>query len=201
MAQSRAINQLVETLHQQSTQTQAAKTDEEGENEKKMLKIRENFLASEIDGYNPKRPGEWITSVRKLLQTHGISWLEDNEEQQLEEPGVTPELRDMLDAAVTLVAEKTLPIDAKVRLGVHHKSYSINQLLEEFTVKLIDRSGTRQDELRTIATKIKMRRNRDIAEYITKHRILRNDMIEAGCEEIANDTNEARTVQYILQGL
>lgn len=100
-------------------------------------------------------------------------------EQELDETGVTPALRDMLDASVTLVAEKALTIDAKVHLKVQHKSFPISQLLEKYTEVLMDQSGTQQDEIRAIATKIKMRKNREIAEYITKHSILRNDMIDA----------------------
>lgn len=126
--------------------------------------------------------------VQKLLKTHGVTWFEDSEEQQLDEPGVTPQIRDIMDALATIVAGKTLPIDAKVRIGIQNKSYPLNQLLEEFTDTLMKSTTTRQDELRKIATKMKMRKNHDMAEYITKHRILRNDKIYAGCEEIIKDT-------------
>lgn len=59
----------------------------------------------------------------------------------------------------------------------------------------MDRSTTRQDEFSQVATKIKMPRNRSMSEHITKDRILRNDMIDAGCEEIVNDMEEERRVQ------
>lgn len=65
----------------------------------------------------------------------------------------------------------------------------------------MDRSGQRKDELRAVATKIKMRRNWDVSEYLKKHRILQNDMIDENCDEIIQDSKEGRTVQYILQKL
>lgn len=95
-----------------------------------MLKIHENILVSTIDLFNPIRTGESITSVQKLLQTAHEACLGDSEEQQLMGPGVTPQLREMLDLVVTLIVEKALTIDGKVRLGVHHKSFPINQLSE-----------------------------------------------------------------------
>lgn len=74
---------------------------------------------------------EWITSVQKFLQTHGAVWMEDSKEEQLSEPEMTPKLRDMLDSSVKLVPENDLTIEAKVRVGVHHKSFPIDWLLEE----------------------------------------------------------------------
>lgn len=59
----------------------------------------------------------------------------------------------------------------------------------------MDISGTGQDEFRTAAIKINMQRSRDIPEYITKHRILRNDMNDARCEEIVKAAKEERTFQ------
>lgn len=38
-------------------------------------------------------------------------------------------------------------------------------------------------------------------EYITKHRILRNESFDANCDKIIKDANEERNVKYILQGL
>lgn len=110
---------------------------------KKLLKTRDNILGSTIEAFNPKGPGEWITEGQKLLQTHGVAWLEDSVAQHVAETGVTPQLREMLEAAATIVAEKALKIDAKVRLGVHHKSISINQLLEEYTQTFMDKSSRR----------------------------------------------------------
>lgn len=137
-----------------------------------------------------------MDNIRKnMLQTHGINWIEDKKEQQLEETGVKPELRDMLDSTVTLLAEKALQIDATVRSVVHHKSYPMNQLQEECTETFIDRLCTHSEKLRTVATKIKMRRNRDIAKNITKNRILRNNMVDVGCEEIVQGEKEEQTVQ------
>lgn len=122
LAQSRTVNHLAETLQQQSTQGHAMQgLTDEAKQEKKLLKIRDNVLASTVESYNPRRPGEWIASVQKLLNTHGFVWLEDSGEEQLTEPDVTPQLRAMLDSAVTLMAEKASTIDAKVGLGVHHK--------------------------------------------------------------------------------
>lgn len=72
----------------------------------------------------------------------------------------------MLDSAVTLVAEKALKINSKDRLGVKHKLFPIAQLFEEFKGVFMERYSTRQDELRLIANKIKMRRNRLIKYYI-----------------------------------
>lgn len=106
--------------------------------------------------------------------------MEENKEQLLDEHGVIPELRDMLDFVVTPVTEMALTFDAKVRLEVHHKSYSIKQLLEEFTDKFMDRSSTREDDLRAIATKIKMGRKGDIAGYIKNNRILLIYLIDSG---------------------
>lgn len=134
----------------------------------------------------------------KTPTPNGIEWLKDKD---LREPGITDEIRGMLDAAVTWVAEDALPIEVKVRLGVYSKQMTTAQLLEEFDKKYIDRSETRQDELRAVASKIKMRKNRTILDYVTKHRILRNDMIDAGCPEILHDTTEKMTIYYILKGL
>lgn len=196
LEQSRVVNQLVETIQHQNTQPQVIQDHEEdAEMEKKMLKVRENILFSTIEPFNAKRPGEWITSVQKRLQTHRLVWLEESEEDQLTEPGITHKVHEMLDSAVTLVAEKAVTLDAKVLLGVHHKSYHIAQLLEEYTDVYMDKSATPQEELWLIATKIKMRRKRSIIDYITKHQILRNDMIDANCTEIIQDESEARKVE------
>lgn len=35
-----------------------------------------------------------------------------------------------------------------------------------------------------------MRRNRSVLEYVTKHRTLRKDMLNAGCTEILKDVDE-----------
>lgn len=75
-------------------------------------------------------------------------------------------------------------IDGKERLGVYHKSFLIAELLENYTVTYMERSSTSQDELRAMETKTKMRRNSSMTHYITKHRILRNDMIDANCDEV-----------------
>lgn len=46
-----------------------------------------------------------------------------------------------------------------------------------------------------------MRYNQTVTKYITKHRILQNDMVGMGCEEIVHETIQEFTLQYILQGL
>lgn len=38
-------------------------------------------------------------------------------------------------------------------------------------------------------------------KYVTKHRTLRKDMINAGWEEIVNDAKEKITMLFILNGL
>lgn len=121
--------------------------------------------------------------------------------QKVAEQVVTEQPREILDAEVTLVTEKELTIDANVSLEVHHNSIPIKQLLEQYTEKFMDQSRTRQDELLSVATKIKIRRNQKIVQYITKHRILRNDMVDANCMDVVHGTKEEMTVQYIIQGL
>lgn len=148
------------TIQHHTAQSQGLQDqDDKAEKEKKMLKDRDNILASEVKTFNAKRPDKWITSVQKLLQTNGLLWMEDSKEEKLNKPGITLKLREMLDAAVPLVAKKALTLDTKVRLGVHCKFYPIAQLLEEHTDVYMGRASTRQDECRLVATKIKMRQN------------------------------------------
>lgn len=167
-----------------------------------MLKVRENILSSTIDPFNPKNTwrmdkfspkdpaNEWTGMVRRQRGS-GIG-------------------RPESDTAVK--GHNSRSIDTRCIKNTHHRCQGaprnkpqvgpINQLLEENTdTTFMYRKGKRQDKLRAVANMIKMRRNRDISEYITKHRILRNDMVYAGCDEIIKDANKEYTVNYRVKGL
>lgn len=46
-----------------------------------------------------------------------------------------------------------------------------------------------------------MQRNRTGADYVTKHRIPRHDMIFEGCIEVTNEKGEATTIKQIMNGM
>lgn len=48
LEQSRTVHELVETIQHQSTQGKGAVHDEDADNERKVLKVRDNILASTI---------------------------------------------------------------------------------------------------------------------------------------------------------
>lgn len=48
--------------------------------------------------------------------------------------------------------------------------------------------------------KIKMTRNRSVAEYIKKNRVIRQDMITAGCQVIERENKKA-TMRQIINGM
>lgn len=78
-------------------------------------------------------------------------------------------MRDRLDTAVSATEEKSLTAEAKIRLGLESKQASVADLIGLTMSRNLDTSEERKDELRRIAEKIKMYRNRPVVDYVTKH--------------------------------
>lgn len=140
--------------------------------------------------------------VTTILKTYKIDCLEEDKlQEEAIDDGITEKMRDSLDAAVMSVAVASLTQEDSVRLAIDRDNYEVGELMEAVIAKYLDTSAERQDELRQIASKIQMRRNRSAVEYVNKHRILRQDIINAGCKEILTDADEQVTVRYIINGL
>lgn len=113
---------------------------------------------------------------------------------------INPEMRKQAEAATRSTILATIPADTDARLGADIALLTVKRMLETIERKFIDKREERQEELRNAAKKIKMHRNRTVADYIHKHIILSKDMLTAGCEEITRD-NERETIRYIVAGL
>lgn len=94
----------------------------------------------------------------------------------------------------------SISIDMRARLPAGLKAMTVKPILEAFEDKFIDTNEERQDELREVAPKMKMTRNRSVADYINKHINLWKDMITVGCKEIEID-NEKETIKHIINRL
>lgn len=77
---------------------------------------------------------------------------------------------------------------------------TVREIFQTIEERFIDTTEERQEELRAVARKIKLTRNRNVSGYVNKHRILRQDMNAAGCSEIEKD-NEKTTIRHIITGL
>lgn len=89
-----------------------------------------------------------------------------------------------LNTAFTAVAERVLPAQIKAGLGFDDRRLSLEQVMTVVDECYVDKSSSIQEELWEAARKIRMYKNRTVQDYITKHRILRCDMVLARCAEI-----------------
>lgn len=64
-------------------------------------------------------------------------------------------------------------------------------------MRFVDKSKDWQEQFRVIAKKIRMTWNSTISEYFTKHRVIRQDMIAAGCQQLKKD-HERSTIRLVL---
>lgn len=80
-------------------------------------------------------------------------------------------------------------------MGLDQAQVYVAALIVLMLGRYMNKSDERQDELRRVADKIKMRHNRSVVEYVTKNRTHRKDMMNAGCTEILNDDDEKITIR------
>lgn len=145
---------------------------------------------------------DWVNALQKLFKTYVVEFLAANDlSEEARERGITKEMSESLEAAVITTAQKYLTPEARTRMGLDQTQVSVADLIFLMLGRYMDRSDERQDELRRVADKIKMRRNRSVIAYVTKHRRLRKDMMNEGCTEILNDVYEKVTMSNILNGL
>lgn len=139
-----------------------------------------------------------MNAVQTVLPTFRIEWLEEEVQQ---EPDITRDVREILDAAMLCIINAWLTTQAKAILGIDDAHFTVVELLTRITNKYTDKSDERQDELRLVTTKIKMKSKCTVRYYVTKHHIVRRDILHAQCNEIIQDTNQKVTMQHILNGL
>ena len=84
----------------------------------------------------------------------------------------------------------------KARLPANIGDMGVTDVLTSVENTLVDKSESQNNELRD-AERIKLSRGRTVQDYISKQRILRRDMIQAGCAEISD---EKVTIRYIIKG-
>lgn len=87
-------------------------------------------------------------------------------------------------AALHMAILASMKVATTARLPTQLAKMDVKHILETVEEKLLDTSEERQAELRAATLKIKMTRNRSVTDYANKHRILRKDMIIAGCTAI-----------------
>lgn len=110
-------------------------------------------------------------------------------------------MRDSLDKAVSVRAEKSLTAEAKIRLGIDQHTVSEAELIAIMLGRYRYKSEERKGELGIVAKKIEMYRTWSVVEYLTKHRAWLKDMINAWCEKIIRNDDEKITMRFILDGL
>lgn len=116
------------------------------------------------------------------------------------EAEVNNEVRRTAEAALKETILGAISTETRARLTPTLSNMTVREILTVIEERFIDRTEERQEELRTVAKKICMKRNSNVSEYINKHRVLRKDMINAGCKEIEGN-NEKATIRHIINGL
>lgn len=74
-------------------------------------------------------------------------------------------------------------------------NYKTAEFMDVIIGRYLETKAERQDQLRQIASNIKMNPNRSAVEYVTKHGVLRKGMIDEGCKEITTDTDQKVTMR------
>lgn len=102
-----------------------------------------------------------------------MEYLEDNDlPEEVSDRGITKEMRNSLDTAVSVTAENYLTAEAKLRLGLDQQQASVADLIALILGRYMGKSEERQDQLRRVAENIKKCHNSSAIEYATKHRPL-----------------------------
>lgn len=66
-----------------------------------------------MEKFNPKRPGDWITALQKLLKTYRLEYVKDEDiPEKVSARGINQKMRDSLDTALSVTAEKSLTAGA-----------------------------------------------------------------------------------------
>lgn len=119
-----------------------------------------------METFSDQKPANWVNELQKLLKTYWVEFLAEANEisEAARERDSTEDMRERLEAAVMTNAEKSLNTEAITRLRLDQTQVSVADLIMLMLDRYMDKSDERQDELRRVAEKIKMRRNRSVIE-------------------------------------
>lgn len=191
---TRRLERIISTRDTSSAQTEG---DEMEKAYQEIDRKCDKILDKPMEKFNPEKPVEFIMAAKQMIRARRVAWI--LEDTQIE--GITDEMRASLDSAIVTAMTNALPTEAGAALPTNIREMTAAHLIQEIEDTFVDKTEAKQQELRRAVTKIKMRRNRSVKEYINKHRILRRDMLYAGCAEIINEKREMTTVNHIINGL
>lgn len=192
------MDEVLRKLTATQTSTAGTQEDEEPRLQRDLDKKCDNILSQKLSKFNTQKPTYWILEVQQLLQANRLAWIldEDNDIECL-----TSKMRETVDAAIVAIVVKSLTPQARARLPTELRQMTVAHVLEIIEDKFVDKSESKQEALREVAKKIRMRRNRTVEEYVTKHRILGQDMKYAGFRAFVNEKGEITTINHIINGI
>lgn len=115
------------------------------------------------------------------------------------EAEVNTEVRRTVQAALKTTIHEASSTETRTRFNPNLATMTVGYTSDR-REQVIDRSDERKEELWAVAKMIKLNLKRNLVEYINKHRVLRLDMIAAGCSEIGTN-NETSTIRHITSGV
>lgn len=198
-ANSSTQDAILELLHKIVAEREESNADKQDKKKREVKLECDRIMNKELPAFDRRKPTVFLQDAHQLIEAAHLKWLID---ETAEAPDYPTELKDALDAAVGRVIVAALPIDAQAHLPENIRTLSAVELLEAIEREFVDKSDAKQEELRRVADKIRLTRNRSIDDYITKHRQLRKDMAFAGCSEVLREKDvETTTINHIVRGL